>query len=558
MHSISVLEEVLTILIIKSLKLKIENIFTLQHYLMLSCTNGSYLSKRGYVLKKENLSQEELSSLKLELKGRPLQDDKFNNFNKINPNFPLYIETKNKLYIPKMYGLKKYGQPDSLLPNYLGKSWTKNIKFNGELYPIQIDACQVVMNECINTGGGILSLGTGLGKSISCLHILSKLKGKTIIIVNKIPLMKQWESEIKNFLPQATVGIIQGQKNINVEDADIIIAMLQSLARIDYPDSLFQDIKICVVDEAHNICSKVFSQALSKLCSQYTIGLTATPNRSDGCEYIFKWYLGDVVFKSKTERAGLLPILNIIKIDSNEYKEIATVNKTNGQKQIQYTSMLSDLVQMPKRNKLIVELLKDLIKEGRKILVLSDRRNHLTTIKHLFDLDPSISFTIGMFVGQMKISDLEKSKTCDIILATYSAFSEGVSVKELNTLLLITPKKFIGHLKNTTKNESGKMEQIVGRIFRKDHTDIHPMIIDIYDNFSVYKNQANQRKIFYKQHFNKISTKEQSINLDDFPIENINTSCLKSKNNKTKNKNIDEQDNTQQENKIYLNCIIDE
>jgi hypothetical protein len=250
--------------------------------------------------------------------------------------------------------------------------------------------------------------------------------------------------------------------------------------------------------------------------------------------------------------------LNIIKIDSNEYKEIATVNKTNGQKQIQYTSMLSDLVQMPKRNKLIVELLKDLIKEGRKILVLSDRRNHLTTIKHLFDLDPSISFTIGMFVGQMKISDLEKSKTCDIILATYSAFSEGVSVKELNTLLLITPKKFIGHLKNTTKNESGKMEQIVGRIFRKDHTDIHPMIIDIYDNFSVYKNQANQRKIFYKQHFNKISTKEQSINLDDFPIENINTSCLKSKNNKTKNKNIDEQDNTQQENKIYLNCIIDE
>jgi Rad3-related DNA helicase len=309
----------------------------------------------------------------------------------------------------------------------------KRLIFNGKIAEILYKGG---MNECINTGGGILSLGTGLGKSISCLHILSKLKGKTIIIVNKIPLMKQWESEIKNFLPQATVGIIQGQKNINVEDADIIIAMLQSLARIDYPDSLFQDIKICVVDEAHNICSKVFSQALSKLCSQYTIGLTATPNRSDGCEYIFKWYLGDVVFKSKTERAGLLPILNIIKIDSNEYKEIATVNKTNGQKQIQYTSMLSDLVQMPKRNKLIVELLKDLIKEGRKILVLSDRRNHLTTIKHLFDLDPSISFTIGMFVGQMKISDLEKSKTCDIILATYSAFSEGVSVKELNTLLL--------------------------------------------------------------------------------------------------------------------------
>jgi superfamily II DNA or RNA helicase len=910
----------------------------------MSCKSGSYLSKRGYVLKKENLSQDELTSLKSELKGRPLQDNKFNNFNKINPIFPLYIETKNKLYIPKMYGLKKYGPPDSLLTNYVGKSWDNEITFNGELYPIQIDASQVVINECLNTGGGILSLGTGLGKceafntpilmfdgsikmvqdiqvgdllmgddstprkvlslargqdemydiipvkgekhtvnkehilclkitgqptisnikqknwngwqvkwfendkyvtksfsinkkeealtfmknikqqeimeiavkdylklsnhmkhilkgykvpiefperklnfdpyiiglwlgdstsnssqittqdstilyylinnlqkynlyltklgdasedassdaygyaygiseysdkintniflktlkqldlinnkhipmiykcnsrenrlkllaglldsngylsndkycfnfvqknekliddvvylcrslgfacykqtkdeykkgdyfritisgntheiptlcprkrankrtqikdvlvtgitvkhigkgdyygftldgnnryvigdftvthnTISCLHILSKLRGKTIIIVNKIPLMKQWESEISKFLPDAKVGIIQGQKNINVENTDIIIAMLQSLAKIDYPDSLFQDIKICVVDEAHNICSRIFSQALSKLCCQYTIGLTATPNRSDGCEYIFKWFLGDIVFKSKMERVGLLPILNIIKIDSDEYKEISTINKINGQKQIQFTSMLSELITMPKRNKLVVEIVKDLIKQNRKILVLSDRRNHLTTIKKIFDSDPCITFTIGMFVGQMKISDLEKSKTCDVILATYSAFSEGVSVKELNTLLLITPKKFIGHLKNTTKNESGKMEQIVGRIFRKEHLDIHPMIVDLYDNFSVYKNQGNQRKTFYKQHFNKISIKEQSIDLDEFTLENINVSCLKSKNTKGKQQQPDEEQlNEQQQQQhihTYQNCAIDE
>jgi superfamily II DNA or RNA helicase len=394
--------------------------------------------------------------------------------------------------------------------------------------------------------------------TISCLHILTKLKGKTIIIVNKIPLMKQWELEIKKFLPNAVVGTLQGQKNINVENCDIIVAMLQSLAKIDYPPSLFENIKVCVVDEAHNICSRVFSQALSKLCSQYTIGLTATPKRSDGCEYIFNWFLGKVVFKSKMERAGLLPILNIIKINSNEYKEIATVNKTTGQKQIQYTSMLSELVQMPKRNKLVIEIIKNLIQEKRKILILSDRRIHLTTLKNLFDIDPLISFTVGMFVGQMKITELEKSKACDVILATYSAFSEGVSVKDLNTLILITPKKFIGHLKNTTKNESGKMEQIVGRIFRKEHIDIHPMIVDLFDNFSVYKNQANQRKTFYKQHFNKISIKEQTINLDDFTIDEININCLKSKSNSKKQNDEDDDNINTSHSQLYNTCAIDD
>jgi hypothetical protein len=152
---------------------------------------------------------------------------------------------------------------------------------------------------------------------------------------------------------------------------------------------------------------------------------------------------------------------------------------------------------------------------GRKLLVLSDRRNHLQTIQSLLDGDLEITFTYGLFLGGMKQKDLEKGRACQVILATYQAFGEGVSEKDLDTLLLITPKKFIGHLKNTTKNESGKLEQIVGRIFRKDHVERNPLIIDFYDNFSVYKSQAAQRKNFYKQHFSNSINEEWSINLED-------------------------------------------
>ena len=75
----------------------------------------------------------------------------------------------------------------------------------------------------------------------------------------------------------------------------------------------------------------------------------------------------------------------MLRIDSSEYKEINTVNRITGQSQIQYTSMLSDLITMPKRNRLILETIKDLVvTDNRKILVLSDRREHLKSLKQDF------------------------------------------------------------------------------------------------------------------------------------------------------------------------------
>jgi hypothetical protein len=520
----------------------------------------AYLSKRGYVLRKADYTDEELLNIKLELRGRPLSDSKYASANAKNADttYPIYLDTKTKLYIPKMYGIQKFGFPEAVSEYFEGKEWEHPIEFKGTLYDRQIEPVNTLINNCNEKFGGILTLPTGFGKTISLLYVLSKLKGKTIIIVNKIPLMNQWISEINKFLPDAKVGIIQGQKNVDVNDCDIVVAMLQSMARIDYPDELFRDFRITVCDEVHNTASKVFSQILFKLCCKYTIGLSATPKRSDGCEYVFKWHLGDIVYETKSERKGKPPIIRYLKIDSKDYKEIATENKFTGQKQIQFTSMLSDLVDMTKRNGLIVDLIKDLIKKdnGRKLLVLSDRRTHLQTIQSLLDKDLEITFTYGLFLGGMKQKDLEKGRACQVILATYQAFGEGVSEKDLDTLLLITPKKFIGHLKNTTKNESGKLEQIVGRIFRKDHTERNPLIIDFYDNFSVYKSQAAQRKNFYKQHFSNSINEEWSINLEDVNKGSyIPFIKIKKKKNTKENDNENDKDLSKS---IIQYCILDD
>ena len=81
----------------------------------------------------------------------------------------------------------------------------------------------------------------------------------------------------------------------------------------------------------------------------------------------------------------------------------------------------------------------------------------------------------------MKQEQLKESEEKNIMLATFSMASEGFDCKELDTIILASPKSNI--------------EQAVGRILRKKKEDREriPLIIDIIDNFSVFGRQGEKR-----------------------------------------------------------------
>ena len=58
-----------------------------------------------------------------------------------------------------------------------------------------------------------------------------------------------------------------------------------------------------------------------------------------------------------------------------------------------------------------------------------------------------------------------------------------MDIPALNTLILASPKSDV--------------EQSVGRILRKKHEGADPLLVDIADDFSVFRNQAIKRKRFY-------------------------------------------------------------
>ena len=69
--------------------------------------------------------------------------------------------------------------------------------------------------------------------------------------------------------------------------------------------------------------------------------------------------------------------------------------------------------------------------EGRKILLLSDRKNHLGIIKDEFEKyrkfnpDFPVKYTVGYYLGGMKQEELEKTEKDTIILGTFAMASEG-------------------------------------------------------------------------------------------------------------------------------------
>jgi len=110
--------------------------------------------------------------------------------------------------------------------------------------------------------------------------------------------------------PGATIGVVQ--QNKKEVDCDFVIAMLQSLSLKEYSFSDFESIGTLIVDEAHHICAKVFSQSLFKMCPRHIYGLSATPERKDGLTKVLHWFMGPTFFaveRKNQEQVEVFPVI---------------------------------------------------------------------------------------------------------------------------------------------------------------------------------------------------------------------------------------------------------
>ena len=450
-----------------------------------------YIGKKGYTLFKDNLTLHEQKYIRDELTVKPYIPK-----SPVQPDpYPIFQESLKKFYVPRYFGVDNYGEVEEIK---ISEGENINLNFCGNLRDYQINIVDKYINHIKKSGGGLLDVDPGKGKTVMALNIISKLNKKTLVVVHKSFLLNQWIERIEQFLPDAKVGKIQGQI-IDIENKDIVIGMLQSLSMKEYPEKLFDSFGLTIYDEVHHLSAEVFSKCMMKIITNYTLGLSGTMQRKDGLSKVFKMFLGPVVHKEKSNKDEHNVLVKGIKyfVNDDEFNEVEYDFRGNPK----FSTMISKLCNYNRRSEFIIHVLENELKinPNQQIMILAHNK---TLIKYLYEAVQHRKIgSVGYYIGGMKEADLKVSETKTIIIATYAMASEGLDIKTLTTLIMASPKTDVC--------------QSVGRILRTKHQQ--PLVIDLIDSQDLFERQWNKRKMYYiKQKYKIITTNNEKYNQNEW------------------------------------------
>ena len=192
-------------------------------------------------------------------------------------------------------------------------------------------------------------------------------------------------------------------------EKDYVIAMIQTMCMRELEKRAFDSIGLLIVDEAHHIGAPAFSQFMFKICPKFTLGLTATPERKDGLTRLLYWFLGPEFFRvERTEQRATQ--VKILHYTCEAFKEAPPVTRFG---QLNMAAMVNVLTELEDRNRLIHDLAVKAVADNRRVLILSDRRDHCIYFQNI------LGSKSGLYIGGMKEAELAASAQKPIVVATF-------------------------------------------------------------------------------------------------------------------------------------------
>ncbi len=360
-----------------------------------------------------------------------------------------------------------------------------------ELTPFQNE----VVSSALEHDQGAIVAPSGSGKTIIGLELIARRKLPALILVHRKQIFDQWVERIQEFLgiPRAHIGQYSGiTKKIGNQ---ITVGLLQSLARKKDLSEFKSEFGTILVDECHHIPASTFRGVVAQLNAHYLYGLTATPKRKHNDEKLIYVYIGDIV--ARIEATNFKPVPS----PPSQSLEVV-VRGTELAIPFKFTTDLFQLLAKvicfdTARNKLIVD---DILKEasgGKKVLVLSERKEHLE-ILNLYLKGKCETIVISgddsPHARQSKVKQIEDGHY-QVILSTGQFFGEGVDIRGTSCLILAFPFSF-----------EGKLVQYIGRL--RDIGD-QRLLIDYRDKkIPFLERQFKHRERYYRKVAAKISSKD--------------------------------------------------
>ncbi len=172
-----------------------------------------------------------------------------------------------------------------------------NAGFQYEPYPHQKEALSAWKHH---QRQGVVVLPTAAGKTYLAQLAMEATPRTTLIVVPTLDLMHQWYAQIEAAFPDVEVGLLGGGSR---DRTPILIATYHSAAI--HAETLGNKYALLIFDECHHLPTDFFKVIAEYAIAPYRLGLTATPERSDGTHKFLDTLIGRVVYrKTPQELSG--------------------------------------------------------------------------------------------------------------------------------------------------------------------------------------------------------------------------------------------------------------
>lgn len=337
-----------------------------------------------------------------------------------------------------------------------------DVTFQGKLRSDQ----ETAVSELLRHDCGVLCAPTAFGKTVTAAAAIARRKVSTLVLVHRTELLKQWQERLRLFLQTSKgIGVVGGGKH--KPGGEIDIAVMQSISRHGEVDPLVKNYGQIIVDECHHIGALSFDAILKEANARYVLGLTATPVRRDGLHPIIFMHCGPV------RHTAVRP-----KESPHNLEVVPRSCFTHGNlpPDARIQEVFREVALDQKRTSVIAGEARDAFAQGRKVLVLTERTDHLDNIASAL-----VSLKLSPFVLHGRLSKKKRTVLISalnalppdaprILLATGKLVGEGFDHPPLDTLVLAMPVSW-----------KGTLQQYAGRLHREHVGKTDVRIIDFVD-----------------------------------------------------------------------------
>ena len=424
-------------------------------------------------------------------------------------NIPRYIDCSKEndfeLILPRgnlveITDMLKKAEVEYKISDYRESGDEIDVVFKSELYEEQ----KVALNSLLKSNCGVLSAGTGFGKTVTAASLIAERKVNAIIIVQNHNLLEQWKKSIKEFLG-INAGTIAAGKDKSTGIIDI--AIVNSLTEKGTDELRPRSYKygMVIVDECHHVSAFTTENLINSFKAKYVYGLTATPVRRDGHQHIIFMQCGPVLYSTTTKQMN--EVQGFAHYFVPRFTSFHTVERKEG-KEPGINDYYEKMFQSEARNQLIIDDVIKSVENGRTPLILSDRILHLEYLEEkLKSSANNVILITGKGTPKQKKEQLEKLKLVPndeslIVLATGKYAGEGFDLPRLDTLMLALPFSW-----------KGMLQQYCGRLHRNFEGKEEVLIFDYVDiRIPTFDRMYQNRLKGYKQLGYKIKPLNENSN----------------------------------------------